>query len=96
VRGILNVAGFYSDFSDQQIQVFFSSSSAAASPTTGIANAGASRIWGVELESSLTFFDDFRFDLSYAHLDTKLESAQAVALPPPYNASALTTAVGGR
>ena len=49
----------------------------------------------MELESSLNIYDSFRLDFSYAHLDTELQSADAVSLPPPYDDSDLTTAVGG-
>ena len=40
VRGTFNAAAFYSDFTDQQIQIAFFSSTGAASPTTGITNDG--------------------------------------------------------
>jgi iron complex outermembrane receptor protein len=56
-------------------------------PSSGIVNAGKSRIWGIEVESTLTPVKPLTFGLSYAYLNTELQSAflqssAAAALPP--------------
>jgi len=68
--GRFNVAVFYNDFSDQQLQVGYVSPTAG--PTTAVFNAGKSRIMGVEAEAFFRLFDDFTLSLAYSHLDTKL------------------------
>ena len=82
IPGTFNVAVFYNDLQDQQIQTGFQSSTGAASPTTGILNAGASTIQGVEVDTVLALFADLRLDLSYTYLDTKLEELVIPPAPP--------------
>lgn len=95
VRGTLNAAAFYNDFTNQQLQIaFFPTSPLIGSPTTGIANAGSSTIYGIEIESSLYYFDRFRLDASYTYLNSELEEVQDVAPPAGYFAS-LSAAEGG-
>ncbi|MET0508542.1 MAG: TonB-dependent receptor, partial [Burkholderiaceae bacterium] len=85
VRGNLNVAAFYNDFSDQQIQA--SATSNAGLFAGVLLNAGKSRIYGVEVDASLLPFDGLRLDLAYAYLNAKLKSIDPAALipPPPYD-----------
>ncbi len=59
VRGLFNIAAFYNDFSDQQLQFGFDArvdpvtgATAPVSPTTAVINAGKSRIYGAEIELS--------------------------------------------
>jgi iron complex outermembrane receptor protein len=80
VRGTFNVAGFYNDFTNQQIQVGFQSSTGSAGPAQGIVNAGKSRIYGAEVEASVTPFTGFTIDGSYTYLNTKLRSLTAPPL----------------
>jgi iron complex outermembrane receptor protein len=80
VRGTFNVSGFYNNFTNQQIQVGFTSSTGNVTPSQGIVNAGKSRIWGVEAEGSLNPFAGFTLDGSYTYLNTKLESLSAPGL----------------
>jgi iron complex outermembrane receptor protein len=80
VRGTFNVSGFYNNFTNQQIQVGFTSSTGNVTPTQGIVNAGKSRIWGAEVEASLTPFTGFTLDGSYTYLNTKLTSLSAPPL----------------
>lgn len=81
LAGTLNIAAFYNDLSDQQLQVGVSSSQNLASPTTAIVNAGASTIQGIEVESTLQLYEGLMFSLSYAYLDTKLDTISPVSLP---------------
>jgi len=74
--GNINIAAFYNDLTDQQLQTGFS----GLVNTTGILNAGKSTIRGVEIEASLQLFEGFIVDGSYTYLDTELEE---VAPPPP-------------
>jgi iron complex outermembrane receptor protein len=100
VPGTVDVDAFWNNLNNQQLLAGFANTNAtdlAASNTTGILNAGTSRIYGVELDSSLRPFDNFKLDLSGAYLNTKLESEQAPVLPPGsfYNDLILTSRVGG-
>jgi iron complex outermembrane receptor protein len=100
VRGTFNIAAFYNDFSNQQIQVGTVACTAAelitkpeqcpflAVPTAGIANGGKSTIKGVEVDASITPFTGFTVDAGYAYLDTELKT---ITLPDaPVGFTALT------
>ena len=92
VRGTFNIAAFYNDFSNQQLQVGTVACVAtdlitnpvqcpfAAAPTAGIANSGKSVIKGVEVDARLSPVAGLTFDFGYAHLDSELKS---ITLPPP-------------
>lgn len=100
VPGTVDFDIFYNSLHDQQLLAGFANTNAtdlAASNTTGILNAGTSRIYGAELDSSLRPFDNFKLDLDGAYLNTKLISEQAPVLPPGsfYNELILTSRVGG-
>ncbi len=83
VHGYFNIAGFYNDFSNQQVF-----GSLIAKPTSGLAggaaiiNAGKSEIYGIELESSVTLFDSLRFDGGYTYLHTKIKELVPPTLDP--------------
>jgi iron complex outermembrane receptor protein len=75
VRGYFNIAGFYNDFSDQQISASLNRNPRAGNPFIGgnaILNAGKSRIWGVELDTAVTLFDQLRIEGGYTYLNTKV------------------------
>ena len=83
LRGYVNLAGFYNDFSNQQIQ--HTLIRAPSSPLLGgsaIINAGKSRIWGIEADASLTLFDSLKLDVGYTYLNTKVLSLDPVVLTP--------------
>ncbi|MFT3968523.1 MAG: TonB-dependent receptor [Sphingobium sp.] len=96
VSGFFNVAAFYNDFSNQQLRINTVSClnlpsdpdcagvppSEYPSPAAGIANAGKSRIQGVEVDASVTLFEGLKLDASYAYLDTKLQSAVPPSVIP--------------
>ena len=98
VRGYFNLAAFYNDFRNQQIQA-----SAVPKPGTGLpganmlVNAGKSRIQGIEADLSISPFEGFRIDAGYAYLDTRLNSIVLPALPPtsPYAELRSTVPTGG-
>lgn len=73
LKGILNAALFYNDFSNQQIMLGLSSLGNAA-PTSTPYNIGKSRLWGVDVQASLNLFEGFRVDAAYAYLNTKVKS----------------------
>jgi iron complex outermembrane receptor protein len=86
VKGTFNVAGFYNNFSHQQIQAgFFAAPGAAVSSTAGPVNAGKSELYGGEVESSISFLRNFWIDGSYTYLKTKIKSiASIVSTDPNY------------
>ena len=98
VRGTFNAALFYNDFTDQQILATFSNSQGAAATTVAPINAGGSRIYGAEVESSLRLFNGFTVDLSYAYLNTKVTSLDAPTADPAalYDVVVLSTSEGSR
>jgi iron complex outermembrane receptor protein len=85
VRGSLNIAAFYNDFSNQQVTLSIPNCTGrpTCSPVgvAGIQNVGRSRIKGVEVDASVEPFTGLRFDVGYAYLDGKVKSSN----PPPCN-----------
>ncbi len=97
VAGNLNVALFYNDLDDQQIQGGFVSTTGQASSTTGIVNAGKSTIWGGEVESRFLLTDNLSLDIGYTYLDTELKSIDQVQPIPgtPFDVIVVTALEGG-
>jgi iron complex outermembrane receptor protein len=82
VSGTFDVAAFYNNFSNQQLQLNFNTKPGqAVSPATGILNAGKSRIFGLEVESSLALFEGFTLDVGYTYLNTEIR--QVTVVQPP-------------
>jgi iron complex outermembrane receptor protein len=83
VAGTVNGALFYNDFRNQQLQTGYNPSptNVGGSPNASPVNAGKSRIWGAELDSSLKLFAGFRFDVGYTYLNTKILAVNAITLP---------------
>jgi iron complex outermembrane receptor protein len=81
IPGLFNIAAFYDKFSNQQLQVGFGPGINAISypPTAAIANAGKSRIEGIEAELNLNPFKGFNIDLNYTYLDTKIQAVNWTA-----------------
>ena len=94
--GFVNIAGYYNDFTDQQVQLGFRSLTNAVAPNTGILNAGRSRIYGVEVEAGLRPFAGMSLALSYGYLNTKLQELATPTLPPGslYDALIATSQAG--
>ena len=93
IPGYFNVAGYYNDFRNQQLQ--FGVACVPQLPgftipcagNAAVINAGKSRLYGVETEVGVAPFDGIRIDLSYGYLNsklTKIETPAAGSLPP-YN-----------
>jgi len=76
----LNVAAFYNDFTDQQLQFGYFKPTGVG--TTAVVNAGASTIWGVEFDGSLQLTDNFILNASYAYLNTNVDDFEIPELPP--------------
>ncbi len=84
VSGYVNVAGFYNDFTNQQLAaLLIGKPTSGFAGALGIVNAGKSRILGLEVDGSLSFFEGFRLDFGYSYLDTKLKSIELPTIPEP-------------
>jgi iron complex outermembrane receptor protein len=81
VSGNFNVAGFYSDLSNQQLQVGLQDTTGQNPSATSVLNAGKSRIYGVEVDGSLRFARLFRLDTSGTYLNTKLKTLVPLNFP---------------
>lgn len=82
VRGYFNIAGFYNDFSDQQLTAFMIPSADSGLPGgAAIINAGKSVIKGIDVDGSVTLFDQLQLDAGYAYLDAKVKSVVIPTLP---------------
>jgi iron complex outermembrane receptor protein len=90
--GYFNVAGFYNDFRDQQIQ--FGVLATSFVPTTAIVNAGSSRIWGIETEANVEPIEGVNLRGTYTYLDTKLEDLDTPENPPGVLVTIPTAAEG--
>ncbi len=85
VPGYFNVAAFYNDFTDQQLQLQFQrvpNVNPSIAPTVGIVNVGSSEIYGAELEAGLSLFEGFNIDGSYAYLHSELSKVDPVPSNP--------------
>ena len=91
VPGYFNIAGFYNNFRDQQLQIGLSCLPVSlCAQTTTILNAGKSRLSGFEAELGINPFEGFRLSASWAHLSTKVKAItnvapQITALGLPFN-----------
>ena len=84
VSGYLNVAGFYNDLSEQQVNAVLvptpAASAVGVAGSVGIVNAGKSRAYGVEVDASALFFDSLRLDVGYTYLNTKVKDVEGAAV----------------
>ena len=73
-RGHFNIAAFYNDFSNQQIVAnLIAKADQAIAGGQAVVNAGKSKIQGIEIDASVTLFDNLRLDLGYTFLKTELK-----------------------
>ena len=84
IQGTFNVSTFYNNFSNQQLQVGFQANplytGPPVGPSSGIFNAGKSRIWGAEMDTSLVLFPGFTLDTGYTYLNAKIKETIAPTL----------------
>ena len=85
VAGVANAAFFYNDFTDQQIQGTFVSTNPAVPVNAGILNAGKSRIFGFDFDSSIAPTDYLKLTVAYTYLDSKLVQINPVQPNGVYN-----------
>ena len=90
VPGILNIAAFYNDFSNQQLQIGFNpavdpltGARAPVSPTAAIVNAGKSRIYGTEIEAAVTPVEGLKLDINYTYLKAYIRQIAPVTTSDP-------------
>jgi len=98
VPGYFNIAGFYNNFTDQQLatnSVIKPEWLGVIPPAAPTVNAGKSRIWGIEVDAAISPFEGLKLDVGYTYLNTKLKSFTAPALPLYYASLTPATAVGG-
>jgi iron complex outermembrane receptor protein len=80
VNGWFNIAGFYNSLSDLQVFAGLLSDTPGVAGGAAILNAGKAESYGIEIDTSLSFFDNaFRIDGGYTYLDTKVKSVEAGA-----------------
>ncbi len=74
VPGFFNIAGFYNDFKDQQIQLGVQCiPTSLCGQTTAILNVGKSTLKGFEAELGIRPIEGLRLGVSWAHLKTKIK-----------------------
>lgn len=84
INGSLNVAAFYNDFSNQQLQVPFNPAPGVPiAPAQGIVNSGRSRIYGAEVEAAVRPFAGLSFNASYAYLHAQIRKIDALVSTDP-------------
>jgi iron complex outermembrane receptor protein len=87
VRGVFNIAAFYNDFRNQQVPLSIVPKVPGTVPNAvGVNNAGKSRIYGLEVESSIEVFEGFIVSTGYAYLNTKVKKLTQPVISPtsPY------------
>ncbi|MFT4056892.1 MAG: TonB-dependent receptor [Novosphingobium sp.] len=81
--GYFNVAGFWNDFSNQQVfGALIPKPDSGLAGGAAIINAGKSVIRGVEVDAGVTPFQGLRLSAGYTYLDTKLKEL----IPPTLSA----------
>jgi len=70
-----NVAAFYYDYKDQQIPVFLDTNIG-----NQVVNAGKSRVWGIETDTTIILSRNDRFNATVNYLDAKLTAFQTSLL----------------
>ncbi len=92
VRGTFNIAGFYNNFTNQQIQVGFLPTAvgqaAGLADTAAPLNAGKSKIYGAEVEASLSPFHGLDLTLGYTYLRTRIDAVLGTAASVDYQTQA--------
>ncbi len=71
VPGTFNIAAFYNDFEDQQLQFGYQRTNGVGS--TSILNAGQSTLSGIEADATFLLTEDFNINISYAYLYSEID-----------------------
>ncbi|HEX7853703.1 MAG TPA: TonB-dependent receptor [Sphingobium sp.] len=81
IRATFNIAGFYSKFLSQQLAARLDPTLANPNqqPPQTIASGARSRVYGVEVEASVTPVHGLTIDANYAYLNTRLTSVAPVS-----------------
>jgi len=89
-----NLSAFYNDFTKQQLQIVFFGPSVATQ--AGIVNAGSSRIYGTELQTTVSPFHGLVLDAAWTWLDSKLKAITEPTLVAgsPYTGFTLSSVEG--
>ncbi len=96
VKGALDATAFYNRITEAQLLAGFTGPQVA--PSSGIVNSGTSRIYGVEVESTLQPVRRVSMYLSWAFLDATLLKAETAFLAAggPYNQVLFPALQGGQ
>ena len=70
-RAIFNPAFFYMDYTNKQVSTLVVDPTAASGFRSVIANAGAARVYGAEIDSRFALSEQFAFAFAYTFLDSK-------------------------
>ncbi|MGY8962404.1 MAG: TonB-dependent receptor [Rhodospirillales bacterium] len=70
-RAIFNSALFYMDYTDKQVSTLVVDPTVATGFRSVIANAGAARVYGAEIDSRFALSEQFDFAFAYTFLDAK-------------------------
>jgi iron complex outermembrane receptor protein len=92
ISGTFDVAGFYNDFSNQQLQLGFFPNPcytmaggvcipASVTPAASPVNAGQSRIYGAELDAVLIPYEGVTVHVGYSYLNTAITSLNLPSTP---------------
>lgn len=73
VKGIFNITGFYNNFSDQQLLFSYTPINPGNPRSAGSINAGKSKIYGLEIEGSVTPLEGLTLGINYTYLRTRLD-----------------------
>lgn len=87
ISGVFNATAYYNKFSNQQLLVGLNARPGSGlAPTGAPYNAGKSRMWGIEVDSTLNLFRGFSVSFGYAYLNTRIEaiSLPSAAVAAPY------------
>ena len=96
IPGFVNVAVFYNDLTDVQVQGSLVNRSFGIPLNAAIQNAGAAKIWGFEFEAAVKPITRVTVNAAYTYLHSRLEQANSIFFPTgPYEEFVPTGSVGG-
>lgn len=81
--GRFNVAGYYNDFSDQQLQLGITCTDGTCL-TTAILNAGSSELYGLEADLLIEPFEGFKLEAAYSYNKTRIKQITVPDLGPAF------------